>query len=341
MRRFYCRVWRTGLAISADRVSRLPSPVSCLPTASADPFAGASLAAATARMMRLLVCTLAATVAVTAQGGPSTGRTLPDLQPFLQQVRARLQPDDARQVGYAFTYTERKVKYDSKGRPGAASVTITESYPGFAPGEPRWDRVIEEEGHKVPEADLQQKDAERRKEAEAFARRLQDPRERARLVREREEDHRKARERIDDVFRVFDIAIVGREAIEGHDTIVVSLTPRPAASPRTREGRWMKAFKGRAWLSESEYELARLDVEAVDSVSIGLGLVARMHKGSTASFSRRKVDGDAWLPARAEYRFNAQVLLFKSMREGGTVDFSNYRRFSVDTTTAIGAPHQP
>ena len=291
--------------------------------------------------MRLLVCTLVATAAVAAQGVPSNGRPLPDLQPFLQQVRTHLQPDDARQVGYAFTYTERKLKYDSKGQPGPAAVTVTESYPGFAPGEPRWDRVIEEDGHRVPEATLQKKDAERRTDAEAFARRLQDPRERARLARERETDHREARERIDDVFRVYDIAMLGRQSVEGHDTIVVSLTPRPAASPRTREGGWMKAFTGKAWLSESEYELVRLDVEAVDSVSIGLGLVARMHKGSTASFSRRKVDGDTWLPARAEYRFNARILLLKSMREGGTVDFSNYRRFSVDTTTAIAPPHQP
>src|SRR5690242_17557509 len=110
-------------------------------------------------MMRLLVCTLAATVALGAQGVPSTGRPLPDLQPFLQQVRVHLQPDDERQVGYAFTYTERKVKYDSKGRAGRAVVTVTESYPGFAPGEPRWDRVIEEDGHRVPEAILQKKDA--------------------------------------------------------------------------------------------------------------------------------------------------------------------------------------
>jgi len=288
--------------------------------------------------MRLLVCTLVATATVAAQGVPPGGRPLPDLQPFLQQVRTRLQPDDARQVGYAFTYTERKLKYDSQGKPGRAAVTVTESYPGFAPGEPRWDRVIEEDGRRVPEATLQKKDEERRKEAEAFARRLQDPRERARLSRERETDHREARERIDDVFRVYELAMLGRQSVEGHDTIVVSLTPRPAASPRTREGGWMKAFKGKAWLSESEYELVRLDMEAVDNVSIGLGLVARMHKGSTVSFSRRKVDGDTWLPARAEYRFNARILLLKSMREGGTVDFSNYRRFSVDTTTAIAAP---
>lgn len=273
---------------------------------------------------------------IAAQGVPPGVRPLPDLQQFLRQVKSRLQPDDARQVGYAFTYTERKLKYDARGRTGPAAVTVTESYPGFAPGEPRWERVLEEDGRRVPEATLQKKDAERRKEAEAFARRLQDPKERARLAREREEDHRKARERVDDVFRVFDIAMLGRERIDGHDTIVVSLTPRPAAAPRTREGRWMKAFAGKAWLSESEYELVRFDAEAIEGVSIGLGLLARMHKGSTASFSRRKVD-DTWLPARAEYRFNAQVLLLKAMREGGTVDFSNYRRFTVDTTTAIAS----
>ena len=289
-------------------------------------------------MMRLLVCTLVATAAVGAQGGPSSDRPLPELHPFLQQVRAHLQPDDERQVGYAFTYTERRVKFDSNGKAGSIAVKVTESYPGFAPGEPRWDRVIEEDGHRVPEATLQKKDDERQKEAEAFARKLKDPAERARLRREREQDHREARERIDDVFRVYDIAMLGRESLEGHDTIVVSLTPRPNASPRTREGGWMKAFKGKAWLSESDYELVRLDVEAVDPVSIGLGLVARMNKGTTASFSRRKVDGETWLPARAEYRYNARILLLKAMREGGTVDFSNYRRFSVATTTAIGAP---
>src|SRR5262245_38200614 len=102
-------------------------------------------------MVRLLVCSLVATAAVAAQGIPSTGRALPDLQPFLQQVRTRLQPDDARQVGYAFTYTERKTKYDSGGKPGPVAVTITESYPGFAPGEPRWNRVIQEDGHRVPD----------------------------------------------------------------------------------------------------------------------------------------------------------------------------------------------
>ena len=38
--------------------------------------------------------------------------------------------------------------------------------------------------------------------------------------------------------------------------------PAPTSKPRTREGRMLKSFRARAWVSESDFELARLDVEA-------------------------------------------------------------------------------
>ena len=79
-------------------------------------------------------------------------------------------------------------------------------------------------------------------------------------------------------------------------------------------------------------------MEAIDAVSIGLGLLARVHKGTTASFTRRKVNNEAWLPARAEYVVSARVLLLKRLREGGLFEFSNYRKFTVDTSTAIESP---
>jgi hypothetical protein len=97
----------------------------------------------------------------------------------------------------------------------------------------------------------------------------------------------------------------------------------------------MSNFSARAWISESEYELVKVDVEAVDSVSWGLGLLARLHEGATASYQRRKVNGEAWLPARVTYRGSGRVLLLRRMRLGGTSEFSNYRRFTVETTTAI------
>jgi hypothetical protein len=265
-------------------------------------------------------------------------RPLPAQGPFLQEVRKHLQADDALQGSYTFVVTERTTKLDSKGRPGAVSSTVAESYPGLGPEEPRWERVVERDGRRVPDDVLRKKDAERQREAEVYARKLGNARERAQLDRVREKRRRDEAERVADVFRVFESAMVGREVVDGHTTIVFSLTPRPRAEVRTREGRWLRAFKGRAWISESDYELVRLDVEAVDSISIGLGVLARMHKGTTASFRRRKVNDEAWLPAGAEYRFSARVLLLKAMREIGTVEFSNYRKFSVDTSTTIDVP---
>jgi hypothetical protein len=108
--------------------------------------------------------------------------------------------------------------------------------------------------------------------------------------------------------------------------------------PRTREGGIMRNFTGRAWISESDYELVRLEVEAIDTVSFGLGLLARVHKGSRAAFQRRKVNGEAWLPAVATYSASARIALVKVMRRGGTSEFSNYKKFAVDTSTTIATP---
>ena len=63
----------------------------------------------------------------------------------------------------------------------------------------------------------------------------------------------------------------------------------------------MRHFAGKAWVSESEYEVVRLEAEAIETASFGLGLLARVHKGSKAAFERRKVNGEQWLPARATY----------------------------------------
>lgn len=273
-----------------------------------------------------------------AAATPSTQeRPLPELEPFLKEVRARLETDASRQFGYSYLETRRRTAIDGKGRRRDEPVTVVESYPGLPGEDERWERVIERDGKRVPEAELRKVDEDRRKKAERVARTLtaESPADKARVERERAADRRERAIMVDDVFVVYDVGMLGRERIEGHDTIAFSLQPRPAAKARTREGRMMKLFRGRAWVSESDFELARLDVEAIDTVSIGLGLLARVHKGTTASFTRRKVNGEAWLPARAAYEVSARVLLLKRFREGGQYEFSNYRKFTVDTSSEI------
>lgn len=283
----------------------------------------------------LVLCGLLAT----ASAGAAEERPLPDVQTFLNQARSRLQRDDVRQRDYTYVETQHRTTLDGSGRSKRVAVKVVESYPGF-PGEDRWERVIEEDGRPIPAAELRQKDAERQTKAERYAVKLATATDadRAKAARELERDRRERDAAVDDVFSVYEIALLGREVVSGHDTIVLSLSPRLHARTKTRAGKYLRDFKGRAWVSESDFELVKLEVEAIQNVSIAMGLLARVDKGATASFERRKIDGEVWLPARAEYRVNARLLLFKRLRESVTAEFSNYRKFTVETATTIAEP---
>ena len=287
------------------------------------------------RALGLAAAFLCLLAAVAAQERP-----LPDRQAFLAQARTRLQTDNERQRSYIYVETQRRMKLDESGRARSESVKVVESYPALPGEDERWERVLEEDGRQKTEAELARQDADRRKTAEAVAKRVSSQAEadRARVARDYERDRREALARINDVFLVYDIRMLGRERIDGHDTIALALDPKPKASPATREGKWLQYFKCRAWVSESDYELVKLQVEAIRDANVGFGMLARMNTGTTMSFTRRWINNEVWLPARAEYTIRARLLMLKRFREGGTIDFSNYRKFTVDTSTTISPP---
>jgi hypothetical protein len=173
-----------------------------------------------------------------------------------------------------------------------------------------------------------------------MARRLTEdgPKERARQEREYQKARRERDEAVGDIYTIFDIRMIGRERIEGHDTIAFSLTPKAGATPRTTEGRQMQHFNVQAWISESDYELVKLDAEAIDTLSFGLGVLARLHKGARLSFLRRKINGEVWLPAVASYSGSARVSLLFTLRRAGSSEYSGYRKYSVDTSSTVATP---
>lgn len=279
-----------------------------------------------------IACLLVATI--TAQERP-----LPEREEFLRETRRQLQTDTSLQSSYVFVETRREQKLDSRGRVQEESVKVFENYPGL-PGEQRWERLIAEDGRPRPAAELERVDRDRQRQAEALARRLAErpAQEQVRQERARAEQQREFDAIVDDIFVVYDIEMQGREAIEGHDTIRLSFTPRPDSKPRTREGRQMRKFAVRAWVSESDHELVRLEAEVIDTLSLGFGLLARLHKGSQLSFLRRRVDGEVWAPAFFQFLGSARVGLVRTLRRSGTSEFSNYRKFSVDTDTTYQTP---
>jgi hypothetical protein len=269
-------------------------------------------------------------------------RPLPDQGAFLEEARARLQTDHSLQRSYAYVETRRERKLDGDGRITEETVRIIESYPGLPGEDRRFERVVAIDGKPVPARDLAAGDRERQEKARQLAARLesQPAREDTRQARDLDRQRTGVSAAVDDIFRVYDVRMLGREPIDGHDTIAFSLTPRPRSDPRTREGRHMRRFAARAWVSESDHELVRVDAEAVETLSIGFGLLARIHKGTRLSFERRKINGEAWLPARSSYAGSARVGLVRTLRRQGVSEFSAYRKFSVDTSADYEIPRQ-
>jgi hypothetical protein len=264
-------------------------------------------------------------------------RPLPDYETFAAQVKQHLARDEERQSGYTFLERRIEQKLDASGRSKDEAVKVFEVYPGL-PGEDRYRRLIEENGRPVAADKLAQQDRGRLNDVEAYARKLSSADEREKAARALEKERRRYAEAVDDLFRIYDIHMVGRDSIEGHDTIVATLVPRADAKPQTDDGKIMRHFKARAWVSESDYELVRAEIEAIDDLTFGLGLLARVHKGTVATFQRRKINGEAWLPERITWTASARVLLLRTLRLRGVSEFSEYRKFTVGTSTTYTRP---
>jgi hypothetical protein len=285
--------------------------------------------------MRVVCALLVATSVLAAQDQP-----LPDYNTFAAEVKKHLATDEERQSGYTFMERRVEQKLDGQGRTTSESVKVYEIYPGL-PGEDRYRRLIEEDGKRVPADTLARQDRERQKHVEEYARKVALPAtssERKSMTRDDDKLRRNYNAAIDDLFRVYDIKMVRREPLDGHDTILATLTPKPNVKALTSDGRVMQHFKARAWISESDYELARVEIEAIDTLSFGLGLLARIHKGTVATYERRKVNNEVWLPGKVTWTASARVALVRSLRVRGISEFSNYRKFTVDTSTTYGPP---
>jgi hypothetical protein len=264
-------------------------------------------------------------------------RPLPNQDTFAAEVKKHLATDEERQSGYMFIERRSEQKVDSSGRPTSESLKVFEVYPGL-PGENRYRRLIEEDGRQAVPAKLAQQDRERQQNVESFVKAQNSESQRQKAARENEKARRRYSAAIDDLFRIYDIRMIRREAVDGHDAILATLSPKEGVRPLTDDGKIMRNFKARAWVSESDYELIRVEIEAIRDLSFGLGLLARVHEGTVATYERRKVNNEVWLPAKVTWTASGRLLLLRRLRLRGVSEFSGYKKFTVDTSTTYGTP---
>ena len=264
---------------------------------------------------------------------PVAERPLPDFDAFEVQVKARLRTDRALQANYTFLERRDEIEISKLGRVSTGTVKTYEVYPSPEPGN-TYKRLVAVNGVALPADELARNDEKHRKDV--LDRVNESAGERARHEREAEADRREERDAIDEIFRVYDINMVGRETVGGYPTIVATVEPRRAYQPASDDGRMMKRFRARVWVHEFDYQLVKVWLEAVDDVTYGWGLVARLHRGAIVTYERRKVNDEVWLPARMEIAGSGRTLVFRGFQLDAITEWSDYKRFQVKTDEKFG-----
>jgi hypothetical protein len=277
--------------------------------------------------VRLLLAVLLSVTAGLAAQSPAP---LPDEKAFFAEARKRLASNDLLMRRYAYRERSTELHLNPFGRRvGTNGVQVYEVYPHPEEGL-TYRRLVEDDGRALSPAELEEQDRRYRDRLQAWQRRLESEGTSGRALREkkaaeaRERDAALAREALD----LFDFTLEGRDTWERQPAIVVRFAPRPGASPRSREGRVARAFAGRAWIHEFDYEVMNVEATALDDVSFGWGMIAKLYKGSTARFTRRRFEG-GWLPVETRFEGTGRALLFRKVTIDFARDYYDYTPFDI------------
>jgi len=225
--------------------------------------------------------------------------TLPDEEPFFNAVRENMARANREQSRYAYKERRTELHTNPFGRLGTGDVVVYDVTPGPEPGV-TYRKLLEKDGKAVLNS-----------KAERQERRLRAG----------------SRSTVDDTVNVLEFAIDRRETVNGRRAIVVRFTPKRGAEAETREGKLAQAFSGFVWVDEAAREVTRVQATAVDDLSYGLGLLARVRKGSAVTLIRERIDDKIWLPTSIKFKGEGRALFaLRKLNIDFSVEWFDYRR---------------
>ena len=228
-------------------------------------------------------------------------RPLPDHDAFIVAARDNLARSQREQ--FRFAYKERRTEFRMNpfGRIGTGMVEGFEVTP-VDKGAVIVRRLVERDGKPVANGEVE------------------------RVERKERRTRSDRRSSVDDIVATLNFVLDHRETLQGRDVLVVHFTPRENARPETSEGRLARVFKGSAWVDEAAREVVRVEATAIDDISFGFGLIARLHEGTTVTLTREAIDGTTWLPTSIRFAGQGRALFFRKLIVDQRIEWSNYRR---------------
>jgi hypothetical protein len=237
-----------------------------------------------------------------------------------------------------YTYIERDVE-KSIGGNGQVKSTETKTYEIIAIYGEQVRRLIEKDDKPLDVKEAAKEEERIQKIVDKHKNESEDDRKK-RLEKEakRREESRKF---VTEVADSHDFRVVGTELVDGREAWIIDGVPRPGYEPQDKEANFVSKFRGRLWIDKDDLQLAKMDIEAVDTASVGW-VLARIHKGTRVIYEQMRMNDEIWLPQHLTYKFDARVALFKGYNVDGEQTYRDYKKFRTSSKiVGIGAVQEP
>jgi hypothetical protein len=252
-----------------------------------------------------------------------------DARELVRRSIAQDQLDWVRMKDYTWQATSAARHFDSHGNVESTKREKWETL--MLDGEPQR-RTLERDGKPLsaPEARSQQRrldEASRKLSAET-------PAEKQRRLDDSEKRRKREFAFLSEIPDLFDLRLEGEATVNGRPVWVVSGSPRSGAQPNSHDAKMLLKIRGRLWIDKATYQWAKVEAQTTGTIAWGLFL-ARLNPGASLVFEQMPVSDGLWLPKRLYMTGSGRVGLIKRLAEDQEVEWSNYRRFSVDSKVLI------
>ena len=256
-------------------------------------------------------------------------KSLPEQTSFMEEFRKDLHAPDKLLSRYTYTENETEMTLDSKGKIKKTETNVYHVFHGTEEWQ-TYERQISKNGVSLTQKELEKQDGKERERVEKETRKRASWSE-AKRQQEKAKAEREERESTDDIFATFEYQLVRREMLNGVSAILVNFKPKKNYKPKSGDAKNLQHVAGRAWIAEDDHQLVKLEAEVIDQIKIGAGLLAKLQKGSTLALELLKLNDEIWLPVKFEMLLNGRLLLLKGLNMRIVVEFSEHKKFNVDT----------
>jgi len=210
------------------------------------------------------------------------------------------------------------------GRSGDLSSKEIQTYEFMVLGDRPYGKLVERDDKPLPAKEARRE--QEKLDKESAKRQRESASDRAKQDRDRAEERRYLRE----VPEAFVLTLQGTEQIGGRPVWIIGAQPKPGYKPKLKRAEMLAHLRGRIWVDQADYQWVKAEVEVINPISFGLGLV-RLAPGSILDFDQVRVNEEVWLPAHISVRADARLVYLRKLREELDVTYRDYKKFQADS----------